>query len=181
MKVLEFIVNSPGFEMQPTEKLLEYLKRGMAPSQEGKKGSSNDDEFRIDCPEFMRIMKIDANSVFSDGTSILETAVQNGRSDLIEYLTNQKVNVDVQDANGMTALMHLIKNRKFVAAKKLSQTANIEIKDKNGKTAFDYLKDIRDFDPKLSFQEAIDEVSRPKMSHTSWGPAGGTWGNQMKQ
>ncbi|WP_338408110.1 ankyrin repeat domain-containing protein [uncultured Flavobacterium sp.] len=80
----------------------------------------------------------DLNYVSKNGTALMACVMKN-QFQLVDELFNKSVNLDLTDANGITALMLAVQFKNVEMVKKLVKTgASKEIKCKQNKTAFEY-------------------------------------------
>lgn len=80
----------------------------------------------------------DLNYVSKNGTALMACVVKN-ESLLVDELLKKKTNLDLTDANGITALMLAVQFTNFEMVKKLvSAGANKALKCNQNKTAFEY-------------------------------------------
>lgn len=92
----------------------------------------------IPVAEFLIDKSKNLNYVADMGTALMACIVK-GQTALAEKLIKRKIDVNITDSQGITALMYAVqfKNKKIVSLL-LQNGANKTIKDKNGKTAFEY-------------------------------------------
>ena len=93
------------------------------------------------------LIKNDANinNVFLDKTSILMYCVMLDKNNLIDYVIEKGVDINLQDGLGRTALMIAIEKENRIAVEKIiKKNPNMEITDFSGNSIFEYINFIRD-------------------------------------
>lgn len=92
----------------------------------------------IEGATFLINNQADLNYVSKNGTALMACVMKN-QFQLVDELFNKNVNLDLTDANGITALMLAVQFKNVEMVKKLvSAGANKELKCKQDKTAFEY-------------------------------------------
>jgi ankyrin repeat protein len=94
-----------------------------------------------DIKELLKKYKIDINFVDGNKSNALINATYNNHKETVRFLLKLGVNVNQQEYNGMTALMHLV--NKFRVDEKLVKEfikydIDYTLKDNDEKTVFDY-------------------------------------------
>ena len=128
--------------------------------------------------ELINVMGADINCQNSLKQTPLMIALkkENVKMDIIHFLlTREDIDVDIQDANGETALFYIVKNKNIDVKKKekiiellFSRNADKNIRNNKGKMVIDYAKNenIRDlisefrYNPPSLLRSAMDEYKK---------------------
>jgi hypothetical protein len=98
-------------------------------------------------------MPYEMNVSFGECNPFLQTAKKGDLKTLKDLLPNVK-NINMQDANGMTALMYAAQNNHVAIIEELlKENSDISLKNKQGKTALDLAKTVLDLADKNKEEE----------------------------
>jgi len=119
-----------------------------------------------------------------DPLGFLEASIRYAKPELCEYLLDKGLDVNVQDDNGRTLLIHALKFRNLQTVESLlAHGANPDIPDKEGLLAVDYaaraylISIVRRLDSANKYEKFLADFGRRFPPQTN-SPILGTWSNQ---